>query len=308
MRTCSHTVHSTKPTRWLAGAGVSLASLSLAALWVGTLRFDRLVQRDVATLLSASRSPGEGVITAEMLRDLPAPVQRYLTYTGIVGKPLLQTVYLEQRGAMRLSAQQPWIPLRARQFYSVQPPGFVWDGTLQLGPLPLARARDKYQDGRGNMLVTLSSLIPVVDARGAELDQAALMRYLSEMIWFPQALLGDNVSFEAVDDISARVILTDRRRSVSGLLTVDAVGRLTSFVGHRYRSVGSSYSLDTWWTPVVEYGELAGLRLPVRGKAIWKLAESDFEYIDVTITKLEFNTVPIGSPTAMRFSQASSES
>jgi hypothetical protein len=31
---------------------------------------------------------------------------------------------------------------------------------------------------------------------------------------------------------------------------------------------------------------MEGLNLPVRGKAVWKLAEDDQEYIDVTITEL----------------------
>ena len=32
-----------------------------------------------------------------------------------------------------------------------------------------------------------------------------MVRYLSEMMWFPSAFLEDNVSFEAVDAESARV-------------------------------------------------------------------------------------------------------
>jgi len=69
----------------------------------------------------------------------------------------------------------------------------------------------------------------------------------------------------------------------------DMEGRLTEFVAKRYRTVDGGYELDTWLTPVTEYGERAGLRLPVRGKAVWKLPEGDLEYIDVRITDLEYN-------------------
>lgn len=41
--------------------------------------------------------------------------------------------------------------------------------------------------------------------------------------------------------------------------------------------------------PVYEYGELAGLKLPVSGKAVWKLPEGDLEYIDMTITELQYD-------------------
>ena len=287
----THSSASKMPTLWRLAAGAAVSEMTLAAFWMSWTRFNHRVQRAVAAMLVASTGPAEGVITEEMLRDLPTPVRRYLTYTGIVGKPRIQTVHLKQRGAMRLSPRQPWIALRGEQFYTVQPPGFVWDGTLHLGLLPLARARDQYRDGRGNMFVTLDSLVTVADSWGAEMDQAALMRYLSEMPWFPTAFLGENVSFEAIDDASARVILSDRGRSVSGTLYVDAEGRLTNFVGQRCRTVGSGYSLDTWSTPMLEYGELAGLRLPIRGKAVWKLPEGDFDYIDVTIAELEYNVV-----------------
>jgi hypothetical protein len=36
---------------------------------------------------------------------------------------------------------------------------------------------------------------------------------------------------------------------------------------------------------------LAGLRLPVRGGAVWKLAEGDLKYADITITSLEYDAV-----------------
>jgi hypothetical protein len=277
--------------RWLSVAGASVASLGLAALWLGSKRFDRLVQRDVAALFAPSGGRRDGIVTEDMLDHLPPPVRRHLTYTGVVGKPLVHRVHLTQEGAMRTSGQQPWLPLHAEQYYSVQPPGFVWDGTMHLGPLPIARARDLYLEGRGNMLIAVGSLVTVVDARGAELDQGALMRYLSEMIWFPSAFLGDNVSFEAVDDASARVTLTDQGRTVTGTLFVDAEGRLTKFVAERYRMVGSAYELDTWSASVIDYRKLAGLNIPVRVKVAWKLPEADLEYVDLAITELEYNVV-----------------
>ena len=47
------------------------------------------------------------------------------------------------------------------------------------------------------MLVKVASLWPVADASGEQIDPAAMMRYLSEMIWFPAAFLADNISFRA---------------------------------------------------------------------------------------------------------------
>lgn len=169
------------------------------------------------------------------------------------------------------------MPLDAGEHYSVHPPGFVWVGTLRLGPLPVGRARDMCAEGHGWMLVKVASLWPVVDASGEQTDQAAMMRYLSEMIWFPAAFLADNVSFEPVDDSSARVTLTDHGRTATATLFFDKDGRLTDFVAKRYRTADAS-SPETRSTPITGYGEFEGLRLPVRGRAAWKLPSGDLEY------------------------------
>jgi hypothetical protein len=50
-------------------------------------------------------------------------VQRYLRHTGIIGKPFVRTIHFSQREKMLLASGQPWIPLKAQQWYTVQPPG-----------------------------------------------------------------------------------------------------------------------------------------------------------------------------------------
>jgi hypothetical protein len=266
-----------------------MVSLAAGILLLGLRRFALLVDRDVAALLARATPTRELVVTEGMLQDLPEPVQRYLTYTGIVGKPFVGTVRLEQEGAMHPSAEGAWMALEAEEHYTVEPPGFVWDATMRKGILPIARGRDMYAEGEGNMLIRALSLFTVVDARGPEMDQGSMMRYLSEMIWFPTAFLSDNIVWEAVDDDSARVTLTDGGRSVSATMYFDEEGRFRDFVAQRYRTVEGGYDLETWSTPAYEYGELAGLKLPVRGGAVWKLAEGDLKYADVTITALEYD-------------------
>jgi hypothetical protein len=280
-------------------AGGAVISAGVCAATLGARSFDRSVRHDVDTMLAKATPNDSATVTEAMLESLPPPVQRYLSYTGVVGKTIPRTAYLAQSGRMRLGPGQPWLCLRAKQYYSAEPPGFVWDGTVRAGPVPVARARDMYLDGTGSMLVKALSLFSVVDVRGEEIDQGAMERYLSEMVWFPSAFLLGNVSFDAVDERSARVTLSDHGRSVTGTLTVDPDGRLTGFVAERYRMTGGGLDLETWWAPVTEYGELAGLRLPVRGKAVWRLADGDFEYIDVRVDELAYDRGPTlgGVPT-----------
>lgn len=266
---------------WIAGTGLVLAA-GVAAELVGGRAFARLVREDVRALQDRASSEEVKLVSEEMLVGLPEPVQRYLRYTGVVGKPFVRRAQLRQSGRMLLGRGQPWVPLKAEEWYAVQPPGFVWDATLFVGPLPVVRARDMYRAGEGHMLIKVASAFTVADAKGEELDQGEMMRYLNEMMWFPSAFLADNVSFEALDATSARVTLTDHGRRVTATLFFDADGRLSEFEGRRY----ADGELETWSVPVTAYGELAGLNLPTRCKAVWKLARGDEDYIEVTVTEL----------------------
>ena len=82
---------------------------------------------------------------------------------------------------------------------------------------------------------------------------------------------------------------TDHGRTATATMFFDTQGRLTDFVAQRYRTADGG-DPETWSTPVTGYGEFEGLRLPTRGKAIWKLPSGDLEYIDVTITDLRYHT------------------
>jgi hypothetical protein len=276
--------------RRLAPLAALAALAGICAELLGHRAFTRLVRRDVEALRDGASTARAGVVTEEMLSDFPEPVRRYLTYTGVVR--------LRQKGAMRAGPGQPWMPLAAQEHYCVDPPGFVWDGTLRLGPVRVVRVRDEYLGGAGRMLVKVASLLPVVDASGEEMDQGSMMRYLSEMIFFPAAFLGDNISFQAVDHGSAQVTLTDHGRTATGTIYVDGQGRLTNFAAMRHRMAGGRQVLTAWSTPVSAYGEFEGLRLPVRGKAVWKLPSGDLDYIDVTITELHYDAGAAGPASA----------
>ena len=122
----------------------------------------------------------------------------------------------------------------ATQTYTTQPPSFTWQARFKLLGLPLLRARDQYASGHGHMFGKLAGIYTLFDARGEELDQGAMLRYLSEMIWFPIAFLGENISWEAIDDGCAQVTFTDQGKSVSGKLFIDSEGRPVNFTAMRY--------------------------------------------------------------------------
>ena len=230
------------------------------------------------------------IVTADMLKHLPQPAQRYLNYTGVVGQPWINTVRVKYTGIFRLAADKPWTPIKAEQVYTTNPPRFQWKARLKMAGLWIFSGSDTYKGGHGHMFGKVAGLYTIFDERGAELDQGTMVRYLNEMMWFPIALLGDSVTWQVVDDRSFGVTFTDCGKSVTACFIIDELGRLTNFIAKRwYRENKDPYTLETWATPMMEWGKLAGLNLPIRTQAVWKLPKGDFPYADVKLSEVEYN-------------------
>ena len=230
------------------------------------------------------------LITSDMLDKLPKVVQNYLNFTGGIGYPWIKTVHLRQVGKFRQGVDRPWMPLTAEEINTTDPPSLLWNARFKIAGLPILRARDRYESGRGHMFGKLAGLFTVFDVTGEKLDQATMIRYLNEMMWFPTAFLGKNIGWEEVDDHSARVTFTDRGKSVSAKMFFDGAGRLTNFTALRYREIEGEFSLDPWSTPITGYGVFNGLSLPIRGEAVWNLPSGDLPYADLEVTEIKYNS------------------
>lgn len=231
----------------------------------------------------------DDIITADNLSHLPEPVRRYLTHAGIIGTPWIKTARLGYSGKFRTGADKPWMGMTATQVYQTNPPAFHWQARLSIMGLPLLSGSDTYKDGHGHMFGRMAGLFTIFDARGPEMDQGTMVRYLQEMIWFPTAFLGENITWAAVSDHAADVTFHDGGRSVSARLYIDDEGRLLTFRAERYAEKGGDFVMRVWTTPMAEYGLRGGLNLPVRGQAVWHMPEGDLTYADLTLGEIVYN-------------------
>lgn len=200
-------------------AGIVAVGILLAITIVGIGRalFERRIDEEVVALLAASGTAEPEVVTEDDLRALPEPVQRWLGWALIVGKPIPATVRLTQEGRFRQGEGQPWMPFTAEEVFATDPPGFVWKTTMRTAPGLSIVGRDAYVAGRGSIDMRLLGLVPVAQASGPGLDQDALLRYLNETLWFPAAALSPFISWEPIDANSARA--TMRYADVTGEAT-----------------------------------------------------------------------------------------
>ena len=260
---------------------------------ISYIAFERKVDNEVEKLFKKSKETGPEVISEADIEGLPEPVQRYLRYAQVIGKEKIRTVRLKQKGFFRQKEDQGWMPLNAEQYYTTDPPAFIWNGNLRLLQLPLIKGRDKFYEGKGNMLIKLLPFIKVADASGYEIDQGTLVRYLNEIMWFPTAYLNDYIEWEPIDSGSAKVTISVEGLTASAILYFNEKGEMTNFVAERYMTVDDEFSLETCSTPIEEYREVHGIKIPTKGEGVWKLSSGDFSYIRLEIIDIEYNNPSI---------------
>ena len=259
-----------------------VAAGAAAAVAVGTVLWNRATERAVARLTGpapASNGAAPTRYSRDQLVGLPAPVARYFDFALTPGQPPVGRAYFHQAGVFS-TRPGVWSPFTSEQYFSVYPPGFVWDASIRMAPLVTVRVRDSYLAGEGVMYGKAGALLTVADQRGTpEMASGALMRYLAEAVWLPTALLPcAGVRWEAVDDSTARATVTDAATTVSVDVHFAAGGEIARISAVRYRDVNGTPVLTPWVVHLRDYARADGMMIPVAGEVAWLLPEGPLPY------------------------------
>ncbi|MGM9510542.1 DUF6544 family protein [Larkinella sp. GY13] len=272
-----------------AGTGLNVLILAVSLVAYADWDFNANGMAEVRGLIAESGSAKTPVITAESLTPLPPVVQKWLKRAGVVGKKRIQTVHLKQIGRMRTKPGGSWMPVEAEQVFTVSQPGFIWLARIEAAPLFFLVGRDQYRHGRGNMRIKALALVPVADAKGAEIDQGTMLRYLAETVWFPTAALSDYIQWEGLSDTSARATMHQGGVTASGVFTFNLAGDAIQFEARRFGEFDGAYRLETWSIALRDHQERAGgIRIPVQSDVTWKLKTGDFTWYTLTLTEIDY--------------------
>lgn len=273
----------------LLGFLLIVVVLLSAASFVANLMFNQSVKKEVKELFQNNIKDENGVIHEADLKELPFCVQKWLEHSKVVGKERIKAVRLRQKGVMRTKMGRPWMPVETEQYFTTDEPGFIWKAKMQSTTLITIVGRDRYYEGKGNVLIRLLSLFTITNAGGKEVDQGALLRYLAETVWFPTTALNSYIKWEEIDRNSARATITHRGVTASGVFIFNKKHEVIDFIGERYREAEGRYTMETWSMPVSDYREFKGIRTPSRGRVVWKLKTGDFTWYRFEVTGVDYN-------------------
>ncbi|MCP1385317.1 DUF6544 family protein [Runella salmonicolor] len=250
--------------------------------------FNRMVKRELKEFRSTTL-PAPQPVLPERVKMLPPVVQKWLHRSKVVGKEEVQVVNLKQKGEMKTKPDGNWIPFEAEQYNSVIQPGFIWQTRIQMMPLVTILGRDKYENGRGNMLIKVLGLFALADSKGPSTDQGTLLRNLGEICWFPSAALRDYIQWEQLDSLSAKATMTYGQVTASGVFRFNPDGDLVSFEAKRYYDRKEGATLEDWLVTITGYKEFYGVRIGYQSEVTWKLKTGDYTWLKLEVTDIRYN-------------------
>lgn len=249
---------------------------------------------DSATLTA----PGTGRMVAESdLAGLPAPVADYVRAAGAIGRPRVTGFRADISGRIRGGADQPWMTWTGHQVntFGAEPSRvLLMDATMKGLPVDVLHA---YVGPHASMRVRVASLVPLVDAHGADMDQAETVTLLNDMcVLAPAALVDAPIEWTAVDDHRARATFTNAGHTASAVLTFDDAHELVDFISEdRLRSSadGRSFTRQRWSTPIAGYRSFGDRRLGALGAGRWHPDdEPAFDYLEFRTDNIAYLESP----------------
>jgi hypothetical protein len=272
------------------GMIANLIILTAAAISIGAHTMQKMVEREKQLMLSEVSAEKGRPVTAQQWANLPEPVQRWLKQSGVADRPEIKTVWLAQKAQMKMKPdQEKWYNAKAEQWVVTEKPAFLWKVNMDMSPVMKIAGRDKFVAGRGEMLIKMNGLINVVNEQGPKMDEGTLQRFLGEIVWYPSAALADYISWETIDNNSAKATMQIDGTTGSGIFTFDDSGNFRSFSAMRFMGNKPDAKKYEWVITNFENAEFNGIRIPAKMEATWKLDTGDWKWLKLEITQYQVN-------------------
>lgn len=233
----------------------------------------------------------ESVLSKEEIAHLPACVQNYLEYTGATGKSKPQNVCIGfDAGMYRKPGDKPMKSESVQyNFYEDYSRLFLMKAR-KMG-IPFS-ALHIYKNEQATFKVKVAELFNVVNVSGEELTIAETVTLLNDMcIFAPGTLVDKRLSWLEIDSLSAKVTLTNGKYAVSAILYFNKLGELVNFVSDDRSALQDDGTMKKirWSTPVSDYKDFDGRKIPTSGKTIWHYPEGEFTYGEFTLKTIRYN-------------------
>ena len=260
----------------------SIIILLLLGFFIAKINSNIKFSKQVKALFSQSKNISGQKFNYSQLDHLPEPVQRYFKYVLKEDQPYISYVRMTHSGQFKTGLGKNWINIQGEQYATTEKPGYIWKGTTSM-----FIAQDMYIKDEGRLIVSLFSLINIVDGKGEQYDQGELIRWLGESVLYPTNLLpSERLKWFPIDSQTAKLIFNYKGLSLFFIITFNEIGEVTQMETKRYMD---KKNLETWIIKLAVYREINNIITPTAFEVLWRLPKADFSYAKFSLKKLEYN-------------------
>lgn len=247
-------------------------------------------KKTVGSELERTKSLIPEKLTEKDMEHLPEVVKKYIRYTGFIGKEKILNFRSECKGGIRFNADEEYMPLKSVQYNFLDLHSRLFYIVAKKKGIP-AMGLHLYQNAKAIFQIKLLGLFTVVNAKGPKMDQGETVTLLNDMFFMaPGSLIDKRIQWEIIDSQSIKAIFSNDTICISAVIFFDSEGKLINFVSNdRFETDGKEYKNHPWETPVTDYSEFNGHRLPSKIKVIYKRPEGDFCYGEFELFSIEYN-------------------
>ena len=138
------------------------------------------------------------------------------------------------------------------------------------------------------MLIKAASLFTIANSKGKEIDEGSMIRFMAELIWFPQAAVSEYIKWEEIDSTHARITMTYNDVTASGVYAFNPNGFPIGFEAQRYGDFDGKFSKETWSVSTNSYGYFNGIPMGKSSEVTWKLKNGDFTWLQLELRDVQY--------------------
>ena len=271
----------------------NLIILVVTVLGYVAISFQNNYLNDVQSAKIHSNTQTTSILIEMDIAGLPIPVQKYIRYSGSVGKPKVNNFKMEFSGGIRKDAQSEWMPFTTEQYNFVDASKRLFFMKASMNHIPLA-GYHCYKNGIAYMDIRLLSLFKVQYMAGEEMNIAETVTFFNDMCCMaPATLIDKRIKWLEVKGNTVKATFTNNNNSISAWLYFNDKGELINFVSNdRFvASEKSTMKQIPWSTPLKNYKEINGYKLASYCETIYRYPKGDLCYGTFSLTNIEYNCI-----------------
>ncbi len=257
---------------------------------IGGFFIEREFRQNVVRNFENNNALSTEILSEADIAHLPAPVQKYIRYTGSVGRVKVKNFKAEFNGGIRFKRDEKYMSFSSTQYNFMDMPSRLFYIVAKKQGIP-AIGLHLYQNEKAIFRIKLLGFFTVVDAAGRKMDQGETVTLLNDMCFMaPAALIDKRIKWESIDDLTVKAVYTNGNISISAMLFFNEKGELINFISNdRFETDGKVYKNYPWSTPASAYTNVNGYKLPSAAKLVYSRPDGEFTYGEFVLKDIIYN-------------------